>query len=221
LGVSAPLNQRFQVGGCKALAFKPKLALSLKGGTKRSQNPALTATLKMPPGNANIAQAQVTLPHSEFLDQSHIQTICTKVQFAANACPAKSIYGEARAFSPLLEAPLEGPVYLRSSTHELPDLVADLNGQLPVVLVGRIDSIKGGIRTTFEAVPDAPVSKFVLKMQGGKKGLLENSTNICKSPQTATATFTAHNAKSQETNPTMAVRCPGGKKGKRHGGGRG
>ena len=130
------------------------------------------------------------------------------MQFAANACPAASIYGKARAITPLLDKPLEGPVYLRSSSHELPDLVADLNGQLHVVLVGRIDSVKGGIRNTFEAVPDAPVSKFVLEMQGGKKGLLQNSTNICKSPEPATVKFTGQNGKSQETSPLLKVRCP-------------
>jgi hypothetical protein len=50
---------------------------------------------------------------------------------------------------------------------------------IEVDLNGRIDSLRGGILTAFEAVPEAPVSKFVLKMQGGKKGLLVNSTNIC------------------------------------------
>ncbi len=217
LDIAAPLTQRFQVGGCPALAFKPKLSLQLKGGTKRTKHPALTAVLKMPPGDANIAAAQVTLPHSDILDQGHIGTICTKVQFAANACPAKSVYGRARAFSPLLDQPLEGPVYLRSSSHELPDLVADLNGQIQVVLAGRVDAVHERLRTTFEAVPDAPVSKFVLQMQGGKKGLLQNKTNICNSRQRATVTFTAHNAKSQETNPALKVRCGGHhKKHKRH-----
>ncbi len=171
----------------------------------------------MPAGDANIAAAQVTLPHSELLDQGHIGTICTKVQFTANACPAKSVYGQARAFSPLLDQPLEGPVYLRSSSHELPDLVADLSGQIQVVLAGRVDAVHERLRNTFEAVPDAPVSKFVLQMQGGKKGLLQNKTDICRSPQRATVTFTAHNAKSQETNPALKVRCGGHhKRHKRH-----
>ena len=213
LNAAAPLTQRFQVGGCPALAFKPKLALRLKGATKRAQNPAFTATLTMPSGGANIAAAQVTLPRSELLDQSHIKTICTNVQFNADQCPAASIYGKARAITPLLQAPLEGPVYLRSSSHELPDLVADLEGQIDVVLDGHIDSIKGGIRNTFEAVPDAPVSKFTLEMQGGKKGLLQNSTNICKAPQKASVTLTGQNGKSTEASPLLKASCP---KPKRH-----
>jgi uncharacterized repeat protein (TIGR01451 family) len=216
LNVAAPLTQRFQVGGCPALGFKPKLKLSLKGSTKRAGHPALKAILTMPPGGANVAKAQVTLPHSEFLDQGHIGTICTRVQFAAGSvpgesCPAASIYGHARAITPLLDQPLEGPVYLRSNpAHKLPDLVAALNGQIQVALDGKVDTGKsGGIRNSFEVVPDAPVSKFTLSMQGGKKGLLVNSENLCsKTAKThAIADFTAQNGKVSDTEPVVKNSC--------------
>src|SRR5207253_4930567 len=141
---------RFQVGGCERLGFKPKLSLQLKGGTKRSAYPALTAVVKTRGGDANIGRAAVGLPRSEFLAQEHIRTVCTRVQWAADACPKAAVYGRATAWSPLLDAPLSGNVYLRSSNNELPDLVADLRGQIRVALVGRIDSLNGGIRTTFE-----------------------------------------------------------------------
>ena len=225
LGGSAALSNPFQVGGCKALGFKPKLNLSLKGATKRGKHPALKAVVTYPKvgAYANIASAQVTLPHSEFLDQAHIGTVCTRVQFAQNQCPAASVYGFARATTPLLDQPLQGPVYLRSSSHELPDLVAALSGQVDVVLDGRVDTGKNkGLRNTFEATPDAPVSKFVLEMQGGRKGLLVNSENICKAPQHAIAHFTAQNGKVSDTTPLIKNDCKAGKgrKGKRGHGGR-
>jgi hypothetical protein len=219
-GASANPTVPFQVGGCKALGFKPDLKLSLKGGTKRSDHPALKAVLNYPKGNyANIAKAVVSLPHSEFLAQNHIKTICTRVQFAADQCPAGSIYGFVTATTPLLDKPLEGPLYLRSSSHPLPDLVAALHGQIDVDLVGRIDSKNGGIRTTFDAVPDAPVSKFVLTMQGGKKGLLENSKNLCNSVNKADVKFTAQNGMTSNSTPVLTNSCKkakgkGGKKGK-------
>jgi hypothetical protein len=217
-GTASPLAVPFQVGGCSALGFKPKLAIRLKGGTTRGAHPALTANVTYPSTGkyANIKTAQVTLPHSEFLDQAHIGTVCTRVQFAANACPAKSVYGKATATTPILGAPLSGPVYLRSSSHELPDLVVDLHGQVDVVVVGRIDSVNGGIRTTFESVPDAPVSKFTLQMQGGKKGLLVNSTNLCRHPKASRgiSLMEAQNGKVADTEPALANSC---KKAKRHG----
>jgi hypothetical protein len=215
-GNSATVSERFQVGGCGALKFKPGISLTLKGGTKRSDHPALKAVLTYPQkGNyANTAKASVGLPHSEFLDQAHIHTICTRVQFAADACPKGAIYGKAKAFTPLLDKPLQGPIYLRSSSNPLPDMVLDLHGQIDVVAVGRIDSHKGGIRTSFEAVPDAPLSKVVVELPAGKKGLLVNSRNICKHTNRATARFTAHNGKSSESRPVLKSGC-GGKGSKR------
>ena len=95
------------------------------------------------------------------------------------------------------------------AAHELPDLVAALHpGSIEVELVGRVDSVNGGIRTTFENVPDAPVTKFVFEMQGGKKGLLENRTNICKATNRATVLFDGQNGKVHDTRPALRADCP-------------
>jgi len=196
---------RFQVDGCKGLKFKPRLKLKLKGGTERGSYPALIAVLKARKGDANIAKTSVALPHSEFLAQEHIGTICTRKQFAADKCPKRSVYGQAKAWTPLLAEPLEGPVYLRSSEHPLPDLVAALGGELDVNLAGRIDSTKaGGIRTTFESVPDAPVTKFVLKMSRGPKSLLVNSTNICHGRHRSTVRMRAQNGRALDLRPALS-----------------
>jgi hypothetical protein len=206
-GTVANLSDRFQLGGCAALGFKPKLAMRLFGATNRGAHPRLRAVLRARKGDANIERAVVALPRSEFLDQSHIRTVCTRVQFAAKQCPAASIYGKAKAFTPLLDQPLSGPVYLRSSENLLPDLVVALRGQVDVDLTGRIDTVNSGIRATFENVPDAPVSKFVIEMQGGKKGLLINSRNLCKASYFADAELDAQNGKTADQRPAMNNRC--------------
>lgn len=196
-----------KVGDCGALKFAPKLAFDLEGGTNRGDYQALTATLRTGKKEANIDRVAVTLPHSEFLAQEHIGTVCTRVQFAAENCPAASIYGKARAVTPLLDQPLEGPVYLRSSSHSLPDLVAALDGQFNVELAGRIDSVNGGIRNTFEVVPDAPVTKFVLKMKGGAKSLLVNSRNLCKAPSRADVRMVGQNGMTHNERPLVTNGC--------------
>jgi hypothetical protein len=210
-GSSAAPSSRFQARDCARLGFKPKLRLSLKGATNRGAYPKLKAVLTQPEGQANIDRVSVALPHSAFLAQEHIRTICTRVQYAADQCPKGSIYGKARALTPLLDQPLEGPVYLRSSSNPLPDLVVALHGQIDVDLSGRIDSVDGGIRNTFSVVPDAPVTKFVLEMQGGKKGLLVNSRNICKSRSRATVKMSGQNGKAHDFNPVLKAQCPKGK----------
>jgi hypothetical protein len=203
----AALDERFQVGGCGDLGFKPKLRLRLKGGTRRAAYPALRATLSARNGEASVKRVSVALPHSEFLAQEHIGTICTRVQYSASECPTGSVYGRARAFSPLLDEPLEGPVYLRSSSNRLPDLVAALKGQVDIDLVGRIDSVHGGIRTTFASLPDVPVRKFVLRMKGGKKSLLVNSVDICKARHRARVGMNAHNGRSRMIEPVLRSGC--------------
>ena len=211
---TALLANRFQVGECSALRFKPALSLRLHGRPNRGAYQRLEATVTYPQGSgyANIASASVALPHSEFLAQEHIRTVCTRVQFAAHQCPAGSIYGEAEATTPLLDYTLRGPVYLRSSDNPLPDLVAALRGPasqpIEVELSGRTDSVHGGIRNTFDLVPDAPVSKFTLRLFGGKKSLIVNSRNLCSGKkQRATARFTAQNGLRADSRPVVGNDC--------------
>ncbi|MBS1887289.1 MAG: hypothetical protein JSU06_08880 [Actinobacteria bacterium] len=213
---SSPVNVPFQGSGCESLAFKPGLKIRLFGQTRRAKHPKLKATLTAKEGQANVALASVALPHSIFLDQSSLGTVCTRPQFAAGRCPAKSRYGFARAWTPLLAHPLEGPVYLRSSDNTLPDLVADLKGQVTIVLDGRIDSFKGGIRTTFASVPDLPVSKFVLTLPGGRHGLLQASTNLCAKPVRGIIRLTGQNGKKANGHPIIQTPCKSRKHGKRH-----
>lgn len=216
-GAIAPLSDRFQVGRCGKLGFSPKLDLQMKGARKRAGHPALRAVLTQPSGQANIARTAVILPPTTFIDQGHISNPCTRPQFAEGKCPRSSVLGKARVFTPLLDQPLEGPLYFRSNggERELPDIVADLRGKVHIVLVGFVDSVlrKGAsasrTRTTFAHVPDAPVSKAILELNGGKKGLLVNSANLCKVPNKATVKMVAHNNKAKDTTQRIKTSCAG------------
>jgi hypothetical protein len=212
-GGVANLSNRFQVGGCPALPFHPKLKLRLTGSTTRTGHPALKAVVTAKPGEANISRVQVNLPHGEFLDQGNLNKTCTKPVLLAGDCPASTVYGHVRAWTPLLERPLEGYVYLVGGYgYKLPALVAELNGQVKILLVGKVDSGKNkGIRNTFEVVPDAPVSRFELAMKGGKKyGLLENSEDLCKASKpnrAAIVRMIAHNNKRADQFPLVGRQC--------------
>jgi hypothetical protein len=216
---TATASVPFQAFDCAGLGFRPRLSLRLRGGVRRARYPALRAELRPRPGDANVASAQVALPRSVFLAQGHIGTICTRVQEAHEACPAASVYGWARAFTPLLAEPLEGPVFLRSSDNPLPDLVASLRGGgvgIRVDVDGRIDSYKGGLRGSFAGIPDAPVSRFVLTLRGGKHGLLQNAANLCAAPQLAIARFVGHANRGVSWHPQVKSQCGGKKKRHRH-----
>jgi hypothetical protein len=197
---SYAVSAAFQATNCNKLAFKPTFHARISGPTTRAKNPQIRVVVQAKAGQANIARTALNLPHSLFLDQSHIKTNCTRVQLAAQACPQNSIYGYAEASSPLLKQKLKGPVYLVSSKHKLPDLLADLKGQINIQLDGVISSSHGGLKTVFNETPDVPLKSFVLNMKGGEKSLLQNSQNLCKKPQLAVLNMKGQNGKTVKNN---------------------
>ncbi|HET8814025.1 MAG TPA: hypothetical protein VFM51_03630 [Solirubrobacterales bacterium] len=212
-GAIAEPSSVFRASDCAKLPYKPKLRLAFKGSTKRTGNPAVRAKLTQKPGQANTAHATVSLPASQFIDNAHINNPCTRVQFAAEACPPKSILGRVTAKSPLLDQPLSGNVYFRSNggARELPDIVADLRGQLRIILVGFIDSVQkkgtSRVRTRFLGLPDAPVTSFQMNLFGGKRGLIENSRNLCKVRPRVEIRLRAQNGRTQLSKPRIGLPC--------------
>ena len=166
-GAAATPASRFQVGDCGTLGFKPKLYTRIWGKTNRGAHPKLRAILQPRKGDANVGRVALTLPRSEFLDQAHIKTVCTRVQFAAT--PARPTRSTARRSRPrrCLTSPSKGRSTCAAQTTSCPTWWPPCNGPVDFNLVGRIDSKNKGIRTTFESPPDVPVSKFILYMKGG------------------------------------------------------
>jgi hypothetical protein len=213
---AATSSSRYQAANCSALGFAPGFGLRLVGSPKLGGHPSLRASVEPRAGEANFRSATVTLPPSLFLAQDRFGTVCTQAQARANACPARSVYGHARVVTPLLERPLEGPVYLRSSEHKLPDLVIGLHGNgIDLELPGQIDSRHGGIRARYEDLPDAPFSRFELAMRGGRKGILVNSEDLCAPPRRASARFIAQDNATLSLRPRLRAKCGKGKGGKR------
>ncbi len=214
LGQSAPLAQYFQVGGCAALPFRPRVSVRLSGALARNGHPALRAEIAAKPGQANIARAALTLPVTELLDYDHIRAVCARSRYAAGAgggvaCSPESRYGRARLVTPLLDKPLEGPLYLRTSSdpRQLPDLVASLDGEIHLDLAAHVTSAHGLLRVTFDGVPDVPVKKVVLHLQGDRRGLLVNTTNLCRTGARTSASFSGHNGKRHSSRSTLDLSC--------------
>lgn len=215
---TASATNLFQVSNCSARGFAPRLSLGLSGPTRRARYPSLRAVLVPRPGDANLRRVVVTLPHTEFLAQNHIREVCTRARFDAERCPPESVYGTATAQTPLLDGALTGPVYLRSSQNPMPDLVVDLRqGPMRIVLGGQLDSVDHGrIRASFDDLPDAPLTRFVLTMRGGSRSLLVNSANLCAARAPAAASLVAQNNKAEQAAPALRTRCQrAGKGGKR------
>lgn len=215
-GTTADMATHYQVANCNLLPYKPSLTMRLTGGLNRRGHPALHATLRSQPGEANSKEIAVTMPPNELLDNSHIGTVCTKVDFAADTCPPRSMVGSAKITSPILDKPLVGQVYLRSSQHRLPDLALKLKGQVEIENLARIDSVNGGLRATFFTVPDVPFSTINLDLVGGKKGLLQNTESLCATPQKAKVRMIGQNGATMNSKSKLRVACGKKQKRRRH-----
>ena len=77
---------------------------------------------------------------------------------------------------------------------------------------------KSRIQTSFAPIPDVPVSKFTLTMEGGKKGLLVNSKDVCAKRYFSRIEFQAQNGKQslKKRSPLQVGSCKGVKKRKAH-----
>jgi hypothetical protein len=207
-GGKASLSYPFQVANCASLPFAPKLSLKLTGGVHRLGHPAIHALITTTPGEANARTISVTLPANELLDNAHIRTVCTKGDFANLSCPAGALLGHAEVTSPLLDEPLHGSAYLRSSGTGLPDLALDLDGQIHIEAVAHIDAVHGGLRTTFQSVPDVPLGSVALNLQGGPKGLIQNSESLCGThTKKATTHMSAQNGAVLNGKVPLRVSC--------------
>jgi hypothetical protein len=213
-GNTAGLSNDFQLGGCGQLGFRPRLALRFSGGTGRNAHPTLTVLLRPRPGNANLRGASVTLPSGELIDPLRLASVCTREEFAAGECPAASRRGWERAWSPLLEAPLEGAVYLRESAGRYPDLVADLDGQFHLAVVAHLHTPGTRIRADFDSLPDIRLSRLELVLEGGKRGLLIDSEGLCRHTRRAAINFVGHNGKARDVRLPVGTAC-GPRRGRR------
>jgi hypothetical protein len=222
-------KERYQMSDCAALRYRPRLALRLTGRkrTKTGRHPGIRARVRQSGvGEAAIKRAQVRLPKSLALDPDNAQALC---EFADGTkpdpeshCPKGSIIGRARVVSPLLKHPLRGKVFFvknvridkktGNAIRTLPMLVVALRGEVDVNLRGKSSVKAGRLVNTFKSVPDAPISRFDLKIKGGKNGVLvvtgtsTGNIDICTAPQTALATMDAHNG--MRRNLTIRVKTP-------------
>ncbi len=120
--------------------------------------------------------------------------------------------GHAKAITPVLPVPIEGPAYFVSHAgEEFPSLIAVLQGYgVTVDLVGStfINSKTNITSSTFKKVPDVPIASFELNLPQGKYSALAANGNLCKTKLTMPTAFTAQDgAEIHQSTPIGVTGC--------------
>jgi hypothetical protein len=211
----AHVSSSFQVTNCAGLGFKPLFKVSTSGKTSRITGASLDARVIYPTGSryANIAKVKVDLPKQLPSRLTTLQKACPAATFNANPgnCPKASIVGIARANTPVLPVQLTGPAYFVSHGGEaFPNLIIVLQGYgVRVDLTGDTFINKAGITSsTFNQVPDVPISSFELYLPQGKDSALAANGNLCNSTLKMPTSFTAQNgAVIHQSTPITVTGC--------------
>ena len=193
-GASSPVSIPFQAGECRSLKFEPKISVSTQAHTSKADGASLTYEIaypKVPQGtDADIHYVKVELPSMLPSRLTTLQKACTEAQFQSNpaGCPSASAIGHAKAIVPNIPVPLEGPVYFVSNGGEaFPNLVMVLQGYgVTIDLIGDTLIKNGVTSTTFNAVPDNPVTSFEINLPEGPYSALAANGNLCKPTKTET-----------------------------------
>ncbi len=191
----ATTNDSFQLANCQNLQFKPKFTVATSGKTSKANGASLTAKLVYPVAaqgtQANIKEVKVDLPKQLPSRLTTLQKACTAAQFNTNpaGCPAASNIGYAKAITPILPVPLEGPVYFVSHGGEaFPSLEIVLQGYgVTIDLVASTFISKAGVTSsTFHTVPDQPVTSFEITLPEKPYSALAAIGNLCALTKTVT-----------------------------------
>lgn len=206
-GATAAVSSRFAAANCRSLPLKPRMVVTIgeRGRTRANSTVPFTAKLTQTPGQSNLKQVAVRLPFSlaSRLEVINRSIGCTPEVFDAERCTVA--VGQATALSPLLRDPLRGNVYLvRNPARRLPDLMVRLRAQgwtsgIAIDLTGHVKIERDlTIRTTFENIPDVPVSNFTLRLVPGRNGVIRTVPALCSAESRngrATLGFRGHNGK--------------------------
>jgi hypothetical protein len=195
---------------CQKLPFRPKIsvAFGVKSQMKKGRNPSVTVTATQRESEAGIRSTQVALPKDVSLKAANAETLCTQEQMRADKCPKASIVGSAKATTTILNRSLSGPVYFvrgqRTTAagkvvRTLPALYIPLFGEARINVRAQTSVSRGRLVTTLPAIPDAPITKFTLKINGGKRGIINANRDLCQRSVKASARFISWNGKKAPT----------------------
>ncbi len=200
-------SSSFTPTGCSSLAFQPGGAATATLD-RVGLGVAYSTTFTQTAPEAAIKSISVTTPPSLSPNLAVIANGCTATDL--RTCPA---VGSATETTPFLSTPITGTIVLVSHPGALPTPVIVFSSPISLVQPGTVKLSSGPpltLTTTFDGLPDLPMSKLSVTFNGGARGLfLANRVAICTKPQNSSGRLVGQNGATESGNVvTSILGCP-------------
>ncbi|HEY7961560.1 MAG TPA: hypothetical protein VID29_06520, partial [Solirubrobacteraceae bacterium] len=216
--------------GCDRLPFEPSLTVAPEGQAGGSPTgfgvDVRIPQLENPEGLAegNLKKAAVTLPVDVVVNSAAANGLgaCSQAEVGLSdanpaSCPDAAKVGTVEAVSPAIKSPLVGSVYVAEQGNNpfgsLLALYLVLEGEGVLVKVAgevHLDPVTGQVTTTFDNVPQQPLSDIKLHLFGGAQATLVTPAGC--GTYTATSLLTPYNTLTP-VEPSSAFQITGGANG--------
>jgi hypothetical protein len=207
-GQTISLRRPVAATGCDRLPFAPKLRLITgeRGLTGTDSHPPLRAIINHAAGQSAIQKAVIAIPDvgMNIPQLKRPDAVCQAAELRVRDCPPLSLVGAVKVNTPLLSFPLSGPVFaVPEPGSPLPSLAMILHGEGLVLQLRARNDIQG---MTFEALPDIPISRLKLRINGGGHGMLTAFADLCgRKPPRAESTFSSQSGRIIPVRPELIV----------------
>lgn len=195
-GATAPVSNRFQITGCGALGFRPRITATTDAGNSRTKGASLHVTVRGLSGDANLRTVRFTLPAQMGANLNTTKNACVQADYDAGRCSPLAKVGTAKAVTGILPEPMAGDVYLVAQSHGLPKLQMLLRGNgIDIPLSGAVSFSHNRTVTTFDAIPDVPITRFDLDLPMGSTAAVVSTVNVCRAKLSAPTRAIGQNGK--------------------------
>ncbi len=183
-GRATSTTSPFDIKACGALGFRPSFALAMKTqpGGRGADRPELSISAGLDKGETSLRQFKVKFPRLLAFHSSGVREICPRGDALEDLCGEGSRVGTGIARTPLLKEPLRGPVYLvQPKGNGFPELWNDLEATgVKMQLTGQSLQKNDRLITEMVDLPDVPLSRFTMHLNGGEDGLFTLKGDPCK-----------------------------------------
>jgi hypothetical protein len=183
-GERKTVSSPFRLRGCDSLGFSPRVSVGLTGRKqlRRGGNPGVRIGIRGRAGQANLRGLDIALPESLRRDLGGLRSICSRPDARLGRCSAGSRVGKAWGSTPLFGGRPTGTVNLvRPAGDGPPELWAILRAEgVHLAVRGSVRFRDGRLHARFTDLPDVPLSRLVMQLSGGKRGLLSLGSDPCR-----------------------------------------